>query len=360
MTAVRAFSYTFNDARVIFADGALKTLGSSVDDAIGASRILVVSTPGRALFADRAREALGHRLAASFDKARLHVPVDIVAQARAALLACNADCLVAIGGGSPIGLGKALARESGLPLVAVPTTYAGSEMTDIWGVTDENGKRTGRDKRVAPKLVIYDPELTRTMPPHVAGPSGMNAIAHAVEAMYSESASPVSSLFAAEGILLLSKALPAPRSKLSESHTAALLGAHYCARALDMTVMGLHHKLCHVLGGMLDLPHALTHAVVLPYATAYNAPAASSAMSHIDKSLGGVSGNDVPTQLWNLNRELGITQTLSDLGVREADIDRVVEQATARAYPNPREVTRKGIRELLEQAMSGERPAVRE
>lgn len=358
MTAVRAFTYTFNDARVIFADGALKALGSSVDDAIGASRILVVSTPGRAMFADRAREALGHRLVASFDKARLHVPVDIVSQAHETMLACNADCLVAIGGGSPIGLGKALSRESGLPLVAIPTTYAGSEMTDIWGITDENGKRTGRDKRVAPKLVVYDPDLTRTMPPHVAGPSGMNAIAHAVEAMYSESASPISSLIATEGIRLLSAALPALNSERSESHAVALLGAHYCARALDMTTMGLHHKLCHVLGGLLDLPHALTHAVVLPYATAYNAPAASSAMSRIGEGLGGVSCGDVPARLWNLNRELGITQSLSDLGVRESDLDRIVEQATTRAYPNPREVTTQGIRNLLEQAMSGERPAM--
>ena len=360
MAAVRAFDYALSDSRVIFADGALNTLGDSVDDAIGASRVLVVSTPGRALFADRAREALGHRLAASFDKARLHVPVDIVAQAHDIMLACNADCLVAIGGGSPIGLGKALSRETGLPLVAVATTFAGSEMTDIWGITDENGKRTGRDKRVAPKLVIYDPELTRTMPPHVAGPSGMNAIAHAVEAMYSESVSPISSLIATEGIRLLSEALPALSSERSESHAVALLGAHYCARALDMTMMGLHHKLCHVLGGSLDLPHALTHAVVLPYATAYNAPAASSAMGQIGKGLGGVNGDDVPTQLWNLNRELGITQTLSDLGVRESDLDRIVDQATARAYPNPREVTRAGIREILEQAMSGERPAMGE
>lgn len=359
------FAYRLREVHVVFAHGAVNDMAAHVEAALGTHRALVVSTPGRKPLADQVLALLGERGAASYNGARLHVPRSVVAEARDVLSATGADSIIAVGGGSAVGVAKALVAETGLPLAAVPTTYSGSEMTDIWGSTGPEGKRTGRDPRVAPRLVVYDPQLTRTMPTALAGPSGVNAIAHSVEALYSRSASPVSSALAAEGIRRMASALPAfagPQNGATgarlgaahgEAHAEALCGAHLCGVALDMTTMGLHHKLCHVLGGTLNLPHALTHAIVLPHATAYNAPAAADAMSAIADALGADSA---PAGLWDLNKRLGIDQTLADLGMREEDIGIIAEQALRLAYPNPAEITEEGVRGILERAFTGTRP----
>jgi maleylacetate reductase len=355
-------------------------LGTLIDEALGAKRIMLVTTPGRADVASQARAAVDSsgagRVVATYAEARLHVPIAVVSEACKMFDASQPDCIVAIGGGSSIGLGKALVIDTGIPLVAVPTTYSGSEMTDIWGVTGPDGKRTGRDVRVAPKLVVYDPTLTWTMPEAITGPSGMNAIAHAVEALYSQSATPVSSALAAEGIRRLATSLPAlagrgnagsePDSQArSEARAEAFCGAHLCGVALDMTTMGLHHKLCHVVGGLLDLPHALTHAIILPHATAYNAAAAPSAMATIAMSLDAVADRDrdsdsnrvtAPLALWRLNKRLGITRTLADLGMKESDLDRVTAAALETTYPNPTAVTAEGVRAILTRALRGQPP----
>src|SRR5690606_33529878 len=207
-----------------------------------------------------------------FAKAAMHVPIEVAREAREEARRLHADCYVAIGGGSTIGLGKAIALETSLPVVAIPTTYAGSEMTTILGITEAGQKKTLLDRRVLPRVVIYDPKLTLGLPARIGGPSGMNAIAHAVEALYAENANPVVSLMAEEGIRALARSLPVVVKTPSdiEARSGALYGAWLCGVALGAVGMALHHKLCHVLGGSFNLPHAETHTIVLAHAAAYN------------------------------------------------------------------------------------------
>ncbi len=260
---------------------------------------------------------------------------------------------MAVGGGSAVGLGKAIALEHGLPVIAVPTTYAGSEMTPVWGLTEDGAKRTGRDPRVLPVSVVYDPELTLTLPVDMSVTSGMNAIAHAVEGLYAPDATPIVSLMAAEGARALVSALPriAAAPTDLEARGDAQYGAWLCGAVLGATTMSLHHKLCHALGGTLDLPHAATHTVVLPHALAYNAPAAPEAV----RALG--LGPDPARALWDLAGELGAPRSLGELGMAQGDVDRIADQVLASPYANPREVTRDGVCALLRRAWAGEPPA---
>jgi maleylacetate reductase len=263
---------------------------------------------------------------------------------------------VAIGGGSAIGLAKAVALTSDRPVVAVPTTYAGSEMTTIWGLTDGTAKRTGRDPRVLPVSVIYDPELTLALPVDISLTSGFNALAHAVEALYAPDRSPIVSLMAAEGIRSLTQALPEIVSASADlpadlsvdpsavlgARATAQYGAWLCGACLGATTMSLHHRLCHALGGTLDLPHAPTHTVVLPHVLAFNQEAVP----------------EVPAgPLWELAGRLGAPRSLASLGMRESDIDLVADQVLAAPYANPRPVTRDALVALLHDAWSGAAPA---
>jgi maleylacetate reductase len=281
----------------------------------------------------------------------MHVPRDVVSAAHAVVDRARPEGLLALGGGSAIGLGKALAVETGLPLVAIPTTYSGSEMTSIWGVSEGSEKRTGRDPRAAPLLVLYDPELTVALPPRLSASSGMNAIAHCVEAAYARDGGLVTSLLALEGIRRLARALPAvmrlPRDP--DARAGALAGAHLAGCALDMTAMGLHHKLAHVLGGSFGLPHAETHAALLPWVMAYNAPVAGVAMSGIAAALGS---DDAVRGMIALVRTLR-TPTLAELGFTREMIPEAARLACASAYPNPRPVDELGVRSVLENALKG-------
>ncbi len=343
------FSYDQRPVRVVFAPGALNHLPTELAT-LGAHRAFVVSTQRQATRPPSLDRLLGSRLAGTFDRAVEHVPVAVVDAALVAVRAANADVCVAIGGGSPIGLGKAIARATDLPLVAVPTTYSGSEMTSIWGVTDDTGKRTGRDARVAPRLVIYDPDLTLSLPPGVSAASGMNAMAHAVEAMYAANPSPASLAIAEESVRLLAANLPSllENPNDDEARSGALAGAHLAGCSLDLAAMGLHHRLCHVLGGTFGLPHARTHAAVLPHVVAFNAPAAPHAMRRLGNALGNADPADA---LFALAKSLGVAVPLSALGLREADIDRAAQQATATPYPNPRPYTRDDVRSILQGAI---------
>ncbi len=354
MAELADFSYSRRQVRVVFEEGASRRLTDYLDQ-VQLDRAFLVCTPGRADSARTMAGAMSGRIAGTFEQAELHVPQRVVSDALAILARSGAQAIVALGGGSAIGLGKALARQTGLSLVALPTTYSGSEMTNIWGTTEGANKVTGRDDRAAAKLVVYDPELTYDLPWQVTGPSGMNAIAHAVEALYSDSASPPTSLMAAEGLGMMTTALEqlAGRPDDRAARRRALCAAHLCGTALDMTTMGLHHKLCHVLGGMLGLPHALTHAVILPYATGYNAAAAPEAMEIIATCL---AGNDAAQGLWGLNHRLGIDQTLEDLGMTAADVEPVVTAVVAASYPNPAPISEESIRALLLRALAGEPP----
>lgn len=346
-------------ARVVFGAGALERLPALVDE-LGARRALLVASAGREALVARVSALLGARVAGVDRRAVTHVPAPVAEQASAHARAVDADLVVAIGGGSAIGLAKAIALAGGPGSVAVPTTYAGSEMTPIWGLTRDGAKETGRDERVRPRAVLYDPTLTLDLPPRVAGPSALNAVAHCIEALYAPDASPVVGLLAAEGLRALAAAAPrvvrAPGDLTAR--TEALYGAWLAGLSLGASTMGLHHKLCHVLGGSFGLPHAETHAVMLPHTVAYNAAAAPAAMQVAARALGAT---DVPFALHALLLDVaaaaGAPTSLRALGLRAADVARAAEIAAERPYPNPRPVEANAVRALLARALDGAPPA---
>jgi maleylacetate reductase len=357
---VRSFEYEPLPTRVVFGAGAVGRLPAEVA-ALRLARVLVLCTPGQEPLGERLAAVLGPLAAGVLAEARMHVPAGVADRAVAAARAVGADGCLAVGGGSAVGLAKAVALESGLPILAVPTTYAGSEMTPVWGRTAEGHKTTGRDLRVLPRTVVYDPELTLSLPPAVSLASAMNAIAHAVEAGYAPDLTPVIGLQAAEGIRALAGALPGIVTADDPSggdrlaaRADALYGAWLCGSCLAATTMGLHHKLCHALGGALDLPHAQTHAVVLPYAVAYNAPAAPAAMAALRDALR--TGEHPALTLWRLSTGLGGPRSLRELGMRQDDVARIAELVGGAAFANPREVTRAGVTGLLAAAWAGDRP----
>jgi maleylacetate reductase len=355
VTGIGPFTYEALPMRVRFGAGALAALPDEVA-ALGLTRVLVLCSPEQEATGQQVAEALGERSAGVLAEARMHVPVEVAARARELARELGADGCVAVGGGSAVGLGKAVALEHGLPVIAVPTTYAGSEMTPVWGLTEGGAKRTGRDPRVLPRSVLYDPALTLSLPPELSATSGMNAIAHAVEGLYAPDATPISSLMAEEGARALAAALPrvvADGADL-DARAEAQYGAWLCGAVLGATTMSLHHKLCHTLGGTLDLPHAQTHTVVLPHAFAYNAPAAPGAVAALSRALGSVA--DPAEALWELAGRLGAPRALRDLGMAEEDIPRIADLAVANPYANPRPVTRDGVEALLRAAWAGRPP----
>lgn len=340
--------------RVVFGVGSLDKLGDEVAR-LGVAKALVLCTPEQRGTAEDVARRLGERSVGVYDRAVMHVPVEVARAAREHAAALGADACVAVGGGSTIGLGKAIALEFGTPIIAVPTTYAGSEMTPIWGITEAGVKKTGTDKRVLPRTVIYDPTLTLSLPPSLSGVSGINAIAHCVEALYAQNANPVISLMAAEGIRALAASLPGVVAAPSDLdlRTTAQYGAWLGGASLGAASMAIHHKLCHTLGGTLNLPHAETHTAVLPHAVAYNRSAAPDAMTRIAAALGTT---DAAAGLYDLAVAVGARVALRDLGMREADIGRIADLAVRNPYWNPRPVTHEGVVALLTDAYHGRRP----
>jgi len=364
---MQAFTYIASACRVVFGVGALRRLPEEIE-ALGARRALVLSTPEQAASARRVADLIGERAAGIYPEARMHVPIETARAARAEARRLGADCAVAIGGGSTTGLGKAIALEAAsaqahFPIVAIPTTYAGSEMTPIYGLTEGGVKRTGRDARVLPATVIYDPELTLTLPLPLSVASALNAVAHAAEGLYAHDGNPIMALMAEEGIRAAADALP----KLVadpldvDARGGALYAAWLCGTVLGNVAMGLHHKLCHTLGGTFDLPHADVHAVVLPHALAYNAAAAPEAMRAIARALAragaSLAEEPVPLALHALSRRLGAPTSLRDIGMPEGGLDRAAELAVQTPYPNPRPLDRAALRALLQRAWDGAPPA---
>jgi alcohol dehydrogenase class IV len=351
---MRSFVYTALPARVVFGVGALDKLGEEIER-LGAHRALVLSTPEQRSSAEDIARRIGARAAGIYDKAVMHTPIETAEDARRVAAELKADCCVAIGGGSTTGLGKAIALTSSLPILAIPTTFAGSEMTPIQGITADGVKKTVRDLRMLPKTVIYDPRLLLTLPARIAGPSGMNGIAHCVEALYAQDANPVTSLMAEEGIRALAQSLPTVvrEPQNLDARGEALYGAWLAGAALGTVGMALHHKLCHTLGGSFNLPHAETHTVVLPHAARYNAPAAPEAMSRIARALGAT---DAPQGLYDLAKAIGAPLALKDIGMPADGLDRAAELAVTNPYWNPRALERGAIRELLQAAWEGRRP----
>ncbi len=351
----RPFVFQSRAQRVLFGFGTLAQVAAELD-AMGARKALVLCTPQQRAQAEQVAGLLGSRAAGIFDGAVMHVPMASARAARAAAERAGADAAVAVGGGSTIGLGKAIALDSGLPILAIPTTYAGSEMTPIYGLTEDGLKRTGTDPRVLPRSVIYDPALTLGLPVGISVVSGINAIAHAAEGLYAADGNPVTDLMAVEGIAALGRALPGLHADAGDlqARSDALYGAWLCGAVLGSVGMSLHHKLCHTLGGSFDLPHAETHAIVLPHALAYNAAAAPGAMRRI---AGALQATDAPQALHELARRHGAPIALKQIGMREEDLDRACASALQNAYANPRPVEAGALRALLQDAFEGRPPA---
>jgi maleylacetate reductase len=352
---MRSFVYDQPAARVIFGIGSLDRLPEEVKR-LGAQRAIVLSTPEQRAEAEDASRRLGDMAAAIFDRAVMHVPIETAREAREVARQHHADCYVAVGGGSTIGLGKAIALETGMPIVAVPTTFAGSEMTPIYGLTEGGIKKTGRDRKVLPRTVIYDPTLTLTLPVRIAGPSGMNAIAHCIEGLYAQDANPIMTLLAAEGIRALSRSLPivVKEPKNLEARSDAVYGAWLGGTVLGSVGMAIHHKLCHTLGGTFNLPHAETHTVVLPHAMEFNREAAADAMRIAAEALGV---QNAAQGVYDLAARLGAPLALKDIGMPADGLDRAAKLATENPYYNPRPIEYSGVRQLLENAYYGKRPA---
>jgi maleylacetate reductase len=355
---MQGFVYQSAPSRVVFGAGALAQLPDEVVR-LGAQRALVLTTPEQRGLGERVASLLGERAAGVYAQAVMHVPTEVARAAREAATRLGADCYVAVGGGSTIGLGKAIALESAQPIIAVPTTYAGSEVTPIYGLTEGRLKKTGRDARVLPRTVLYDPELTLTLPADISAASGMNAMAHAVEALYARDANPVISLMAEESIRALAQALPEV-VRHPDNITArgqALYGAWLAGVCLGNVGMALHHKICHTLGGTFNLPHAQAHAVMLPHTAHYNHAAAPLALQRVAQALGGEQASEAGPLLYRLNQALGIPAGLSAIGMPEAGLEEAATLACANPYDNPAPVERAPILALLGRAWRGEAPA---
>lgn len=348
---MEAFTYTGAPARVVFGSG---TIGQVRDEvaALGITRALVLATPQQVEQAERTKAALGDLGAAVFADAAMHTPVAVTDRALEVVKSHGIDGTVAIGGGSTIGLGKAIALNTDLPQVAVPTTYAGSEMTPILGQTAEGRKTTLRDPKVLPETVVYDVDLTLTLPVGLSVTSGMNAIAHAVEALYAQDRNPITTLMAIEAIGALAEALPrivdAPDDR--EARARALYGAWLCGTVLGSVGMALHHKLCHALGGAFDLPHAETHTVVLPFAAAYNEAAVPDMLAPVARIFDASSAG---RGLQAFASRIGAPLDLKGLGMPEDGIDKAADMATQNPYWNPRAFDRAAIRRVIDDAWHG-------
>jgi maleylacetate reductase len=352
------FVFSAQFPRVVFGAGSLQHLEREMD-LLSVKRALVLSTPEQKAQADDIAQRLGERAVGVHPKAVMHTPVESVQVGCDEAKRRDADVTIAVGGGSTVGLAKGIALETGLPILAIPTTYAGSEMTPILGITADGIKKTQRDARMLPKTVIYDPALTLTLPAGLSATSAMNAIAHCVEALYAEAANPIISMMAQEGIRALAQGLPRVMKNLQDVDARGdmLYGAWLAGASLGAVGMALHHKLCHTLGGSFNLPHAETHTVVLPHAVAYNTPAAESAMARVSKALHLEGPSRAACGLYDLAKSAGAPVALKDIGMREEDLDRAAEIAATNPYYNPRPIELKAIRKLLDDAFFGRRPA---
>lgn len=350
---MRPFEFAGIATRVVFGAGTLAQVSQELER-LGAQRPFLLSTAHQADAAEALKARIGDTVAGVYAGAVMHTPTDVTADALAAFQASGADCIVAIGGGSTIGLSKALATRTGADQLVIPTTYAGSEMTDILGETQDGRKVTRRDPSIRPETVIYDVDLTLTLPPQLTVTSALNAIAHGVEALYAPDANPILSLMAGEAMDAFAKALPQVVAEPGDrdARTQVLYGAWLCSTTLGYISMGLHHKLAHVLGGSFGTPHAETHAILIPHVAAFNAQAAAQALAPVTRAFGSAGGG-----LWDFAKACGAPMRLSDLGLTRDDIARATAIAAEQPYANPRAVTPDAIQGILEAAWEGRRPA---
>ncbi|GAB2184276.1 maleylacetate reductase [Roseibium sp. LAB1] len=351
----RAFTYRGSAAHIVFGAGKRNDAGTWVEK-LGCSRALVLATTHQEDDAIALSDQLGSLSVGVFANAAMHTPVEVTEEAMEQVRSKNVDCVVALGGGSTTGLGKAIAYRTDLPQVVIPTTYAGSEVTPILGQTEAGRKTTVRGDSILPEVVIYDPDLTMGLPLGMSVTSGLNAMAHAAEALYAQDRNPVSSLMATEGLTAFKAALPALVVDPSDADARAnaLYGAWLCGTVLGTVGMALHHKICHTLGGSFETPHAETHAIMLPHTVGFNAAVVSSQLQPVVEIFGSTPG----AALFDFSASIGAPQALKDLGLTEADLDRAAKIATEAPYWNPRPIYRSSIRNLLQDAWEGTRPAL--
>ncbi len=348
-------SFTASSAavRVRFGQGLRREIGAEIA-ALGRARALILTTPQQTALGQEIASYAEGRMAGIFSQAAMHTPVDISEQATAYAIQIGADVVVAVGGGSTTGLGKAIALRTGLDQIVIPTTYAGSEATPILGQTEGGRKTTQTTAAVQPEVILYDAELVAGLPLAMTVTSALNAMAHAAEGLYAQNRSPLSSLMAVEGLRAFKDALPrviaAPQDMAARGET--LYGAWLCGTVLGQVGMALHHKLCHTLGGSFDLPHAETHAVILPHAMAYSAAAARAELAPMQ----ALFGQNIGAGLQDFAAQMGAPLALRDLGLRKSDLERAVEIACQNPYWNPRPITADGLRGLLARAWDGARP----
>lgn len=352
---IRPFVFPGLATRVVFGHGTLAQVPDELAR-MGHARALVLCTPQQKAQAEALVAGLGDSAAGLFAEATMHTPVEVTERAVAEFRRLGADCVVALGGGSTTGLGKAIATRTGADQLVIPTTYAGSEMTDILGETAEGEKTTRRDPSIRPEVVVYDVDLTLGLPVGLTMTSALNAIAHAMEGLYAPDRNPVTDALCRSALAAFAAALPVLREHPQDAgaRAQALYGAWGCSVALGQVSMALHHKLAHVLGGSFGLPHAETHAILLPHTAAFNEAAVGELLVPIREALGGPSAG---AALWGFAQRIGAPLRLADLGLSEADLDRAAEIATRAPYPNPRPLSRDGIRHLLQDAWQGTTPA---
>ncbi|MDQ0821560.1 maleylacetate reductase [Arthrobacter sp. V4I6] len=350
------FEHVALGQRVLFGTGkAAENLAAEVER-LGARKVMVIASEFEATIADVVCAGISPVL--RWDEVVMHVPVEVAEKARAAAAEHEIDLLVCVGGGSTTGLAKAVALTSGIPIVAVPTTYAGSEATNVWGLTEAARKTTGVDDRVLPVSVVYDAGLTLSLPVDMSVASGLNGMAHCIDSLWAPRADPINAALAAEGIRALNQCLPLIKADPQDlqGREQALYGAYLSAVAFASAGSGMHHKICHVLGGTFNLPHAQTHATVLPYVLAFNAPAAPEAAA---RAAAAFSAEDAVTGLNRLRDILDAPKALADYGFREGDISEAVQVALP-AIPasNPRKVTAENLTRLLVAATAGDDPKI--
>jgi maleylacetate reductase len=343
-----SFTHDVPPQRVVFASGALTRVADEAAR-LNIGRALVVATPGSgARLGKKVGELLGARTVGLHAQAVVHVPKAVAEAGLAAARENNADGLIAVGGGAAIGLAKAIALQTGLPILAIPTTYSGSEATPIFGTTDGERKITGRDIKVVPRAIIYDPDLTLGLPAAVSAASGMNAIAHCVEALWVDSRTPVTVGLATEAMRRFAHNLPAVVAEGANvlARAECLVGAWLAGTVLSSGT-ALHHKLAHVLGG-LSLPHAETHAIMLPHVMRFNLAAAPEAKARLQEAL---DGDDPSAAIAAMLKKFPIPQRLRDVGFDAGKIDFVAGEIAAASITAPRPATAADVRALLTAAL---------
>lgn len=351
---IRAFTHQTKPTRVVFETNAASRLAEEVAS-LGGNRAFIVTSARRKALAEQLAGPLGPRLAGIFARAVSHVPHDLAESAREMAREIGADCVIAFGGGAAMDLAKAVALDLPVKLLCVPTTYSGSEMTEIAGVTIDGVKRALVDPRLLPATVIYDPALTTSLDPHTTITSGMNAMAHCVEALYAPNRHPIANLCAEEGVRALFAALPDAVDTPDDlaARERALYGAYLAGLAVGTTGIALHHRLCHVLGGTFGLSHGDANAIILPHVTRYNEAHAPEAMAALRRATGA---EDPACGFFDLVKHAGGPAALKEVGMPESGLDRAVDLAIAHTHYNPRPIDVTSVRNLIHAAFNGARP----